>query len=203
MASAPPNGIFLRNDPTDILSGTRVEPVGRWLVDPERSSIGFVARHLLVSKVHGRFGRVGGVIVVAADPAGSSVQATVEVASLDTGDVARDEHLLSPDFFDAERWPVISLSGAGVRHERSGKILDGYLTIRDITVPVALAVTAKGIEPESPGGPASARFTARASVNRKEFGLRWNSTIETGGVVVGDMVDLQLTAVAVAHPDQF
>ncbi len=177
-----------------------MDPVGRWLVDPGRSSIGFVARHLLVTKVHGRFGRVSGVIVVATDPAASSVQATVDVASLDTGDIARDEHLLSPDFFDAERWPTISLSGTGVRRERSGNVLDAYLTIRDITVPVALVVTARAIEPASPGGPPSAQFTARASVNRKEFGLRWNATIETGGVVVGDMVDLQLTTVA--HPDR-
>ncbi len=177
-------------------------PVGRWTVDAERSSISFTARHLLVTKVRGTFSQVHGTIDVAADPFRSSVEAVAEVASLSTGDSARDGHLVSADFFDAERWPHMTLTGSGLRSSGERYLLDAIMTIRNVSRIVQFVVTASAppLAPDGSDGPQGfARFTALATVNRKDFGLRWNAAIETGGVVVGDMIDLHLDVVATPH----
>ena len=177
-------------------------PVGRWDVDAQRSSISFTARHLLVTKVRGTFSQVRGTIDVSADPFRSSVDAVADVASLSTGDPARDGHLLSAEFFDVERWPVMTLTGAGLRSSGDRYLLDAVLTIRNVSRIVPFVVTASAPPNEPDGVGASqgfARFTAQATVNRKEFGLRWNAAIETGSVVVGDMIELHLDVVATPH----
>jgi polyisoprenoid-binding protein YceI len=177
-------------------------PVGRWTVDSERSSVSFTARHLLVTKVRGYFLRVSGTIDVPPDPFGSRVEAVAEVASISTGDTARDDHLRSPDFFDAERWPLMTLVGSGIRSSGERYLLDAVMTIRNVSRVVPFVVTASAPprlpdENEDPGE--FARFTAMATVNRKDFGLRWNSAIETGGVVVGDTIELHLDVVATRY----
>jgi polyisoprenoid-binding protein YceI len=177
---------------------------GRWEVDPARSSIGFVARHLLVTKVKGRFTRLAGSIEVTEDPSDSSVRAMADTTSLTTGDRTRDDHLRSADFFDVEQWPTIAVVGSGLRSKGAHHTLEAQLTIRNITHPVDFVVTATNLDPRSGApigaddavGRPTARFTADATVNRKDFGLHWNAAIETGGVVVGDMVELVLVAVA-------
>jgi len=176
-------------------------PAGRWVVDPARSTVAFVARHLLVSRVTGTFTRIAGLIDVAEPPLLSSVQAMADTASLTTGDIARDEHLLSPAFFDVDRWPTLALSGSGLRaNPRRSDLyeLDAALTIRDVTRTVTLEVSATEIGGDAHTGRSrrTARFAANGTVNRKDFGLQWNAAIETGGVVVGDMVTLVIDAVA-------
>ncbi|MGO9028537.1 MAG: YceI family protein [Acidimicrobiales bacterium] len=197
---------FVERRPTG--GSVPVIPAGHWVVDPTRSSIGFVAKHLLVSKVTGTFTRVAGSIHVTADPSDSSVQAIADATSVTTGDAARDEHLRSAAFFDVERWPTLTLAGQGLRSRAGRHVLDARLTIRDVSHPVVFEVTATNLHTGSglPVGTAqadgrrTARFTADALVNRKDFGLRWNAAIETGAVVVGDMVALAITAVAELAP---
>jgi len=192
---------FVERRPTGAVA--TVIPPGRWAVDPTRTSVTFVAKHLLVSKVTGTFTRVAGTITVTEDVAGSSVSAMADAASLTTGDTARDEHLRSTDFFDVERWPTLTITGGGLRARGGRHLLDAVLTIRDVGHPVTFEVAASNLDPvgsasvtgATPHRPV-ARFTAEASVNRKDWGLRWNAAIETGGVVVGDMVRLSIVAVA-------
>jgi polyisoprenoid-binding protein YceI len=184
-------------------SGTLIPviPPGRWAVDPTRSTISFVAKHLLITKVTGTFTRVAGTIVVGDDVATSSVSAMADADSLTTGDAARDEHLRSPEFFDVDRWPTLTLVGSGLRSRGNRHTLETVLTIRDVSHPVTFEVTAANLDKErsTPDRPV-ARFTADAEVNRKDWGLRWNAAIETGGVVVGDMVRLVIVAVAELTP---
>jgi len=178
---------------------------GRWIVDPARSSVGFVARHLLVARVHGRFAHVAAEIVVGDRILNSAVTGSAAVGSLVTGDPARDDHLRSPDFFDAGRWPEITLTGSGLRPSGQCYTLDAELTIRDVRRNVQLTVAAERLsdgDGDGDGGttPAVARFAAGATVNRREFGLQWHAAIDTGGIVVGDMVELVIDAVATLAP---
>lgn len=172
-------------------------PPGTWQVLREGSLVGFTARHLLVSLVHGRFDDVEGLIVVAPDVTGSSVAAQARAGSIATGDPVRDEHLRSPDFLDAAAWPVLSLTGHGVDQDAGRYRATVSLTIRGITRPVAFDVGAELLD-RADGGPSlpRARFTARATVNRKDFGLRWNPAIEAGGVLVGEQVHLEIDVLA-------
>lgn len=167
---------------------------GRWIVDPARSSISFLTRHLLVSRVRGVFTSFSGTITIGEDLADTSLEAEAHPASVQTGDTARDDHLRSPDFFDVERWSLMRLTGSGLHRDDNSFLLDTQLTIRDQTQPVLFRVT---VAPGSDRAPNRARFTARSKVNRKDFGLRWNSTIEAGGVVVADVVELVLEVEAV------
>jgi polyisoprenoid-binding protein YceI len=173
-------------------------PPGTWQVVRDGSAVGFTARHLLVSLVHGRFDDVEGLIVVATDVAGSSVAGRARAGSITTGDPVRDEHLRSPDFLDAATWPELSLTGHGVTEDAGRYRAAVSLTIRGITRPVAFDVTAELVEPADDGPPAPlrARFTARATVNRKDFGLRWNPAIEAGGILVGEEVHLEIDVLA-------
>lgn len=196
---------FVENHPAG--GAAPVLPPGRWVVDPALSSVSFVAKHLLVSKVRGTFTRVAGWIHVPEDHRGSSVHAMADAASLTTGDAARDDHLRSSDFFNVEQWPTLTLTGEGIRSKGGRHVLDATLTIRDVAHPVTFDVTATTLDAADPASRSNqgerrrtARFTADAVVNRKDFGLRWNAAIETGSVVVGDMVALTIVAVAeLAH----
>lgn len=195
-------GAFVERRPTAKVE--TVIPPGRWAVDPTRTTVSFVAKHLLVFKVTGTFTRVAGTITVTGDVSSSSVSAMADAASLTTGDVARDEHLRSTDFFDVEQWPTLTVVGSGIRTRSGRHLLDAVLTIREVSHPVTFEVGATNLEPGG-GTPVgmgagsdrpAARFTAEATVNRKDWGLRWNAAIETGAVVVGDMVRLVIVAVA-------
>jgi polyisoprenoid-binding protein YceI len=174
-------------------------PPGLWTVDPVRSRIGFTARHLLVAKIRGRFLGVAGTIDVGRRPEDSSVLASAEAATITTGDPDRDEHLRSAEFLDAARWPLLTITGAGLRRAGDRYLLDADLTIRDVTRTVEMTIIVRGSGDGPPPGHLALTGTAR--VDRREFGLLWNPAIETAGVLVGDLVDLRLDVVAVRADD--
>jgi len=172
-----------------------------WNIDPTHTNVEFGVRHLMISTVKGRFAKVSGAVIFdAADPSALEVDATIDVASIDTRQEQRDAHLRSGDFFDAERFPSIRFVATRLDGDVDGEFtLTGDLTIRDITRPIVLRVTSEG-RVRDPWGNARAGFSATGKIDRRAFGLTWNQALEAGGVVVGDEVklsiDLELTRVA-------
>jgi polyisoprenoid-binding protein YceI len=176
--------------------GTIIEP-GTWVIDPAHSTVEFEARHLMVTKVRGRFGAVDGTIDIAADPLQSSVRAVIEAASVDSGDAKRDEHLRSPDFFDVEQYPTIDFQSKSVAPRGADNYeVVGDLTVHGITRQVTLDLEYHG-EVIDPWGAKRAGFSAQTTVNRKDWGLEWNVALETGGFLVSDKVRLILEVEAV------
>ncbi|MDA8281119.1 MAG: YceI family protein [Actinomycetota bacterium] len=171
---------------------------GTWTVD-RASTVGFVARQFLVHRVRGSFGSFRATVEVSRDLLGSTIAGEVDIGSVDTGDPARDDHLRSAAFFDVARWPTGQLAGRVTGTGPHGHTAVTKLTIRDITVPVTFDVRLRVAEHHAGTSPMFAAI-ALATVNRKDFGLCWNTTLETGGVVVSDYVDLVLDIVAHKTP---
>jgi polyisoprenoid-binding protein YceI len=174
---------------------TRTTPAaGTYAIDASHTHVGFKARHLVVAKVRGSFSDVAGSVVVAEDPLASSVEVTVGLASVETGDEGRDGHLRSADFFDVDNNPTMTFRSTGVRRVSDDRYeVDGELTVRGITRPLTLHTTFEGTATD-PWGGERAIFSATGKVNREEFGLTWNQALETGGVLVGKDVDLDIEA---------
>ncbi len=172
--------------------------VSTWKIDPSHSAIQFSVRHMVVSKTRGRFTKFAGDIAFdPGKPASSSVTVTIEPASLDTADAQRDGHLRSADFFDVEKFPQASFKSTKVQDLGGGKLrVSGDLTIRGVTKPVVLEATYEG-SGKDPWGGERAGFTASTTIERREFGLEWNKALETGGVLVGEKVELTLEIEAV------
>lgn len=166
---------------------------GTWTIDSSHSEIGFVVRHMMVSKVKGHFSQVSGTITVAENVLESSVVASVPAASISTRDDNRDAHLRSADFFDVETYPELSFRSTGIRTDGDDFVLDGELTIRGNTRPVSFELEFNGASanPLAEGKP-TAGFSAKGEISRKDFGLEWNVALETGGVLVGDKVTIVL-----------
>jgi len=169
---------------------------GTWTVDPSHSSVTFVARHLMVSKVRGSFGSFAGTITIADDLLASKVEATVDVASVTTGDSGRDEHLRSGDFFELEQFPTWSLVSTGLRADGDDYVMTADLTIKGVTRPVEFEVEFEGMATD-PWGNVKAGFEAKTEINRTDFGLTWNAALEAGGVLVGEKVKIELDIQAV------
>jgi len=169
-----------------------------WDIDPSHTSIGFTVRHMVFAKVHGQFAKFKGSIEIDRErPENSAVAATIEAGSIDTHEEKRDGHLRSPDFLDVERFPEIAFRSTGVRRGQGEKLqVVGDLTIRGVTRPVTLDAELLG-EAKDPFGNARAGFTARTSLDRKDYGLKWNQVLEAGGVLVGDRVDIELDVQAI------
>jgi polyisoprenoid-binding protein YceI len=164
---------------------------GTWNVDPSHSGLNFSVKHLMVSKVRGRFGSFTGTLEVASDPLQSSVTATANVDSITTGDQGRDDHLKSADFFDAATFPTIEFKSTKIEADGDDFVLFADLTIRGVTKNVKFELEFEGVG-KDPWGNTKAGFTAEAEINRKDWGLEWNAALETGGVLVGEKVKLQL-----------
>ena len=174
---------------------------GIYELDPSHSHIGFMVRHLMVAKVRGRFGSFRGTIVIADDPLLSSVDVEIDVASIDTRDPDRDNHLRSPDFFDAEQFPSMRYRCTAVSHDGRGRWrVDGELTIRDVTRRVDLEVEFDGVAVDPWEGVRIA-FTASAQLDREDFGLTWNQPIASGGVLVGREINIEIEAEAVRRQE--
>jgi polyisoprenoid-binding protein YceI len=164
---------------------------GVWTVDTSHSEVGFTARHLMVSKVRGRFTDYTATITVAPNVLDSTVQATVQLASVDTRDEKRDGHLKSADFFDVENHPTMSFTSTGIRENGKDFYLDGDLTIRGTTRPVTFDLEFNGVV-AGPWGGSSAGFSAETEINRKDWGLEWNVALESGGVLVSEKIKIAL-----------
>jgi polyisoprenoid-binding protein YceI len=169
--------------------------VSHWDIDPSHSSVHFSVRHLMISNVRGEFTRLSGSVTIdPRDIARSTVQVTIDAASVNTRDEKRDEHLRSADFLDASNYPTIEFRSTRVTPKAGGSIqVAGDLTIRGVTREVLLDVEDNG-ELKDPWGNTKRGATATTRLNRKDFGLQWNVALETGGFVVGDdlKVDIEV-----------
>ncbi len=176
-----------------------------WTIDPAHSRVGFTARHMMITKVRGRFTGVEGEITIdSGDPSASSVTVAIDAASIDTGVDDRDQHLRSEDFLDVERHPELTFRSTSVEGFKPDEEADftvvGDLTIAGTTREVTLDATYEG-EGTDPWGGERASFAAHTTIDRREFGLTWNQTLETGGVLVSHDVEIDLEVQAVASED--
>jgi polyisoprenoid-binding protein YceI len=175
---------------------------GTWDIDPVHSEVSFVVRHMVVSKVRGRFGKFEGTIVLAGEPLQSSVEARIEAASVDTNNEQRDAHVRSGDFLDTENHPNITFVSTGVRSERDRFLVDGELTIRGTTRPVTLTLEPNGFTPDPYGG-TRAGFTAHTDIDRTDFGVSYNGPIPgaDNAMVLSDKISIDLEVEAVLRAD--
>lgn len=165
-------------------------------VDASHSELTFSVRHMMVSKVRGRFGEVSGSITFAEDPLDSSVEITIGVASIDTGAPDRDGHLTSADFFDAETYPEITFRSTGASDlDGDTFTLEGDLTVRDVTRPVSFRATYNGMG-TNPWGATVVGFEGKVEIDREDFGLTWNQALESGGVLVGKVATIDIAVEA-------
>ncbi len=164
---------------------------GTWSIDASHSEVGFSVRHMMVSKVRGKFTSFSGEFVTGEDTLDSSVSATIELSSIDTGNPDRDGHIRSADFFDVEAFQQMTFRSTGVRAVGNTFVLDGELSLKGITKSVSLSLELGGFGPDAYGG-YRAGFTATGEIKRSEFGVNFNAALETGGVVVSDKVQIQL-----------
>ena len=169
---------------------------GTWTIDPVHSEVGFTVRHMMVSKLRGKFSSFSGELVTGSDPLESSVTAEIDLTSIDTGNADRDTHIRSADFFDVDTHKTMTYRSTGVRVDGDDYVLDGELTLKGVTKPVALRLELGGFGPDAFGG-TRAGFTATGEIKRSDFGVDFNAVMETGGVVVSDKVNLHLEIEAV------
>ena len=169
-----------------------------WKIDPAHSSIGFTVRHMVISKVRGKFGKWDATLALdTAHIEKSTVAVSIDAASVDTGIADRDNHLRSPDFFDAQKYPALTYKSRRVEQVSPEQLrVVGDLTLHGVTREVVLDVDYGG-RGKDPWGNQRTGFTARTSINRKEFGLAWNQALETGGVLVSEKVEIEIELQAV------
>ena len=160
---------------------------GTWTIDPTHTVLGFVARHLMVTKVRGSFTDVAGTVVVAENVADSTAEVTIKTASVQSGTADRDAHLRSGDFFDVEQFPEMTFRSTSF----DGETLTGDLTIKGVTKPVTLDVEFGGVATD-PWGNEKAAFEATGEIDRTDWGLTWNANLEKGGVLVSEKIKLAL-----------
>jgi polyisoprenoid-binding protein YceI len=172
-------------------TSTTTIPAGTWALDATHSSVGFTVRHMMVSKVRGRFTDYTADIVTAEDPLRSTVNATIQMASIDTGDEGRDGHLRTNDFFDIEEFPTMTFTSTGITGSGPDYELAGDLTIKGVTKPVTFDLEFGGVG-KDPWGNTRAGFTLTGTINRKDFGMAYNAVLETGGIMVGEKVSIEL-----------
>ncbi|BCJ27162.1 YceI family protein [Actinocatenispora sera] len=178
--------------------GTTIPQPGTYTLDVAHTRVGFVVKHMMVSKVRGHFNDFDATITVADDPAQSGVTAAIKIASVSTGQQGRDDHLRTGDFFEAEKYPEMTFTSTGITGHRGDTFtLAGELTIKDVTRPVELKVELEGVA-TSPYGHQVFGFTASTEIDREAFGLTYNATLESGGVLIGKNVKIEIEGEAVA-----
>ena len=168
--------------------------VSTWNIDPAHSSAEFKVRHMMISNVKGTFKGLSGVLELdESEPSRSRIQATVPITTVSTGDDQRDGHLKSADFFDADKFPAMTFQSTGVRRTGAAEYaVIGDLTLHGVTRQASFAVEEISEQNKDPWGNVRIGLTATARINRKDFGLAWNATLETGGVLVGEEVAITL-----------
>jgi polyisoprenoid-binding protein YceI len=179
---------------------TRTLPAaGTWTIDASHSLVGFSVKHLGLSRTRGRFGTFEGTISIGEQPEDSSIDVTIDAASIDTRDEGRDAHLRSDDFFGVEAHPSLRYRSTGVHRHGDDWHVEGELTVKGVTRPVGLEVTFEGAGTD-PWGNERAAFTATAELDREDFGLTWNQVLEAGGLLVGKKVRIELEVELVRQP---
>jgi polyisoprenoid-binding protein YceI len=182
--------------PTAETAGIEGYLPGRWNIDPVHSDVSFSVRHMMVSKVRGKFSGLSGVIVTGTDPLSSSVEATIELDSFDTANEQRDAHIRSADFLDVANHPQMTFRSTGVRRDGSDFLVDGDLSLHGVTKPVTLHLEIGGFGPDAYGG-TRAGFSATTEIDRGNFGVDLSMPMATGGVVIGEKVTISLDVEAV------
>ena len=166
---------------------------GTWAIDPVHSEVSFVVRHMMVSKVRGRFDKFEGTFVTGEDPLDSSVTAKVDLTSINTGQEQRDAHIRSADFFEVEKYPEMTFVSTGLKQGEEGFVLEGDLTLKGVTKAVAFNLEVNGFGPDAYGG-TRAGFSAETQIGRSDFGVNFNGPIPgvPGGVAVSEKVTINL-----------
>ncbi len=182
------------NTMTRTVDGHVLPTPGVFNFDPSHSHVGFSVRHLMIAKIRGRFSGVRGTLTVADDPAASTIEIEVDVASVDSRDEGRDTHLRSPDFFDVEKYPTMTFRSTSISMERGDKFrLDGELDLHGVVSPLSLEVEFDGVA-QDPWGNQRLGFSATGEIDRESHGLTWNQPLETGGVLVGKQARIEIEA---------
>jgi polyisoprenoid-binding protein YceI len=169
---------------------------GTWQIDTTHSDVSFSVRHMMVSKVRGRFRTFAGEIVTAKEPTASSVTASIELDSIDTNNEQRDAHIRSADFFDTAEYPTMTYTSTAVVPNGDDWTVEGELTLHGVTKSVPLALELNGFTADPFGG-TRAGFSATAEINRRDFGIDISMPMDGGGVVVGDKIAIVLEIEAV------
>ncbi|GAC1591226.1 MAG: YceI family protein [Acidimicrobiales bacterium] len=179
--------------------GSTIPAAGTYTFDPSHSRVAFSVRHLMVAKVRGHLAPPTGTFVIAEDPLQSSVEVELDWSTIETGDPARDAHLKTADFLDAEKTPTVTFKSTSVRHIKGDDwTIDGNLTIGAVTKSITLDLEVNGVS-RDPWGNTKVGFEARTKINREDFGMTWNAALETGGVVVGKDVSIEIDVEAAAQ----
>jgi polyisoprenoid-binding protein YceI len=179
-----------------VVDGVTLPAAGTYVLDPTHTRIGFVARHLMVTKVRGHFAAFEGSITIGQNATDSTAEATMQTASIATGTPDRDNHLRSGDFLEAEKYPTITFRNARVLSQDGASFrVAGDLTIKDTTRQVELDVELDGVA-KDPWGNEKLAVTARTEIDREDFGMTWNVALETGGVLVSKKVTIEIEAQA-------
>ena len=179
-----------------VVDGVTLPAAGTYVLDPTHTRVGFVARHLMVTKVRGSFREFEGAITVGADAGASTAQATIQTASIDTGTPDRDAHLVSGDVLEVEKYPTITFGNARVVSQRGARFsVVGDLTIKGTTREVTLDVELDGVA-KDPWGNEKLAVTASTEIDREDFGMTWNVALETGGVLVSKKIRIEIEAQA-------
>jgi polyisoprenoid-binding protein YceI len=175
---------------------------GTWSIDAVHSEVSFVVRHMMVSKVRGRFDKFEGTITTAPDPLASTVTADIDLSSVNTGNEQRDNHIRSEDFFHTEQHPTMTFRSTGVRADGDNFLLDGDLSLHDVTRPVTFKLEVNGFGPDPFGG-TRAGFSATTEINRNDWGVSYNGAIPgaSNAVVLSDKVTINLEIEAVLNKD--
>jgi polyisoprenoid-binding protein YceI len=182
-----------------VSAGTVAAQATNWAIDKSHSEADFSVKHMGISTVHGSFRGVSGVVKFeAGNPNAWSVEATIDVGTVDTGVAGRDNHLKSADFFDVAKYPTMTFKSTSVKTQGSAYMVNGDLTLHGVTKPVTLTLESPGNEQVGMDAKSVHRgFTATTTINRKDFGLTWGGTLKSGDAVVGDAVKIELNIEAV------
>jgi len=184
---------------TRLVGSAELPAPGRWQIDPGHTELAFIGRHFMLTKVRGRFTGVSGVIEVAEQPGDTTVDVTIDMTSVESGNEARDEHLRSADFFDVNHHPAATFSARASGWQGTAGVLAGELTLRGVTRPVSLEAEYLGYTADPWGGHRIV-FTAAGIVNREDWGLTWNLPLDGGGLVVSKEIRIEIEFEAVLQP---
>jgi polyisoprenoid-binding protein YceI len=188
--SGDPLDVF---DPQRLIAGQLVPVPGMWVIDPGHSSLAFEARHMVVTRMRGRFRSFSGSLHIEERPEDSRVEVSIDAASLDTTNEVADDSLRGDKFLDVERFPTLRYHSTAVHHIEANRWqVDGVLTIREISQPIRLDATFEGAVPAARVARAKAAFIARGEFDRRDYGMDFNLPVSSGGWVVGPRVRLEL-----------